>query len=134
MRRDRLEKHIGKFVTVTLWDGEMISGYLYRTDSERYKNNPTLYLRKKHYVLEDKNTGETSILFMCSYVSKLGYDERNNDWNFLICWKAVYGVDVVPHDAKFKDICRSGSLQKINTKMNGLPADHAVYRSEKMQK
>ena len=47
MKRDRLERHIGKFVTVTLWYGKMISGYLYRTDSARYKNDPTLYLRKK---------------------------------------------------------------------------------------
>ena len=74
MRRDRLERHIGKFVTVTLWYGKMISGYLYRTDSARYKNDPTLYLRKKRYVLEDKNTGETSMLFRCSHVSKLVYE------------------------------------------------------------
>ena len=74
MKRDRLERHIGKFVTVILWYGKMISGYLYRTDSARYKNDPTLYLRKKRYVLEDKNTGETSMLFRCSHVSKLGYE------------------------------------------------------------
>ena len=74
MKRDRLERHIGKFVTVTLWYGKMISGYLYRTDSARYKNDRTLYLRKKRYVLEDKNTGETSMLFRCSHVSKLVYE------------------------------------------------------------
>ena len=74
MNRDRLERQIGKFVTVTLWYRKMIRRYLYRTDSARYKNDPTLYLRKKRYVLVDKNTGETSMLFRCSHVSKLVYE------------------------------------------------------------
>ena len=74
MKREILEKYIGKSVTIKLLGGEKIEGVLYRTDSERYKNDPTLYLRKKRYVLEDKNTGETSMLFRCSHVSKLGYE------------------------------------------------------------
>lgn len=75
MKREILEKYIGKSVTIKLLGGEKIEGVLYRTDSERYKKNPNMYFRKKFYVLEDVNTGETSsMIFRCSHVSKLGYE------------------------------------------------------------
>ena len=38
MKRSELEKYLGKRVTVTLFDGDVISGELHKTGEEAFKN------------------------------------------------------------------------------------------------
>lgn len=74
MKRSELEKHLGRQVTVTLFDGDKISGFLYKTGDARFKNYPNLYMSKNWYVLlknsEDSNSAVDS-LFRCSHVIKI---------------------------------------------------------------
>ena len=51
MNRDKLEKHLGKNVEVTLFDGDVIKGELHKTREERFKNEPILYVPKNYYFL-----------------------------------------------------------------------------------
>ena len=49
MNREKLEKYIGKYVEITFFDNEKITGILYKTGSERYKYEPNLYIPKNGY-------------------------------------------------------------------------------------
>lgn len=51
MNRDKLEKHLGKNVEVTLFDGDVIKGELHKTREERFKNEPILYVPNNYYFL-----------------------------------------------------------------------------------
>ena len=43
MNRTKVEKLLGKRVTVTLTDGDIITGKLHKTGEEEFKDNPNLY-------------------------------------------------------------------------------------------
>lgn len=66
MKRSELEKYLGKTVTVTLFDGDTITGELHKTGEERFKFDPNLYLHRNLYFLMPQ-----SVLFRCSHVKKL---------------------------------------------------------------
>lgn len=72
MKRELLESYIGKYVEITLFDNEKITGILYKTGSERYKYEPNLYIPRNCYVLENEcNRNDYSCVFKCSHVRKL---------------------------------------------------------------
>lgn len=73
MKRSELEKHLGKKVVVTLFDGEIISGYLRKTGDEMFRENPDLYLRVNRYFMTDEPTSKRCIscLFRSSHVKTL---------------------------------------------------------------
>lgn len=71
MKREELEKFLGKPVWVTLFDGETISGILHKTGEKDCKNNPNLYLKKNFYFCTPPNTMLVrKSLFRCSHVIK----------------------------------------------------------------
>lgn len=48
--RNNLEtKYLNKKVKITLFDDEIIEGYLYKTGSKELKNNPNLYIPRNYY-------------------------------------------------------------------------------------
>ncbi len=51
MKRSDLEKYLGKVVTITLFDNEVITGELHKTGEEQFKNNANLYLPQKWHFL-----------------------------------------------------------------------------------
>ncbi|MDB1988443.1 hypothetical protein PMZ82_16870 [[Clostridium] symbiosum] len=67
MNRDKLEKHLGKNVEVTLFDGDVIKGELHKTREERFKNEPNLYVPNNYYFLIKPQ----SCIFKCSHVKTL---------------------------------------------------------------
>lgn len=67
MKREELEKYIGKNVQIILFDKEIIKGELHKTREERFKNNPDLYFPDKRYFLINPQ----SCLFRCSHVTKI---------------------------------------------------------------
>lgn len=66
MKRSDLEQYLGKVVTITLFDNEVITGELHKTGEEKFKFDPNLYIPKKCYFLLPQ-----SCLFKCSHVKKL---------------------------------------------------------------
>lgn len=66
MKRSELEQYLGKTVTITLFDNEVITGELHKTGEEKFKFDPNLYIPKKCYFLLPR-----SCLFKCSHVKKL---------------------------------------------------------------
>ena len=67
MKRSDLEKHLGKVVTITLFDNEIITGELHKSGEERFKNNPNLYIPQNLYFL----ICPQSCLFRSSHLKKL---------------------------------------------------------------
>lgn len=70
MTRTELEKHLGRNVILTLFDGDVITGILHKTGEDCLKNNPNLYIPKNYYVCI-KNTHFCSCLFRVSHIKKL---------------------------------------------------------------
>lgn len=73
MKRSELEKHLGEKVVITLYDGEIIFGYLRKTGDEMFKDNPGLYLPVNRYFMSDGPESKRclSFLFCSSHVKKL---------------------------------------------------------------
>ena len=67
MKRSDLEQYLGKTVTITLFDNEVITGELHKTGEEIFRNNANLYIPRKLYFLINPQ----SCLFRCSHVKKL---------------------------------------------------------------
>ena len=67
MKRSDLEQHLGKTVTITLFDNSVITGELHKTGEEIFRNDPNLYIPRKWYFL----TCPQSCLFRSSHVKKL---------------------------------------------------------------
>ncbi len=67
MKRMAIERYLGKTVTITLFDNEVIKGELHKTGEEKFKSDPNLYLPQKRYFLINPQ----SCLFRCSHVKKL---------------------------------------------------------------
>ena len=72
MKRSDLEQYLGKIVTITLFDNDVITGELHKTGEEQFKNNPNLYIPRKLYFLINPQ----SCLIRCSHVKKLKEREK----------------------------------------------------------
>ena len=66
MKREELEKHLGRTVEITLFDGDTIKGELHKTREERFKNEPNLYIPYNYYFLINPQ----SCIFICSPLTK----------------------------------------------------------------
>lgn len=69
MKREDLEKYLGKKVTITLYDGDEMTGELHKTGEGNFKHNADLCYPTKHYFVtnDNKNVG---CLFRSSHVIK----------------------------------------------------------------
>lgn len=67
MKRSDLEKHLGRVVTITLFENDVITGELHKTGEEQFKGNPNLYIPRKWYFL----TSPQSCPFRSSHAKKL---------------------------------------------------------------
>ncbi|MCI9418347.1 MAG: hypothetical protein HFI82_13355 [Eubacterium sp.] len=67
MKRSELERHLGKTVEITLFDGAVITGELHKTGEDAFRNNPNLYIPRKWYCLINPQ----SCLFRCSHVKNI---------------------------------------------------------------
>lgn len=67
MKREELEKYIGKRVLITLFDKEIIEGELHKTREEQFRNDPSIYLPDNRYFLINPQ----SCLFRCSHIIKI---------------------------------------------------------------
>lgn len=68
MVKAKLEKYLGKVVTVTLFDGDAYTGVLRKTGTDELKTDPNLYLPKGRYFIDMGN--EYSSLFRSSHIVK----------------------------------------------------------------
>jgi len=73
MNRETFEKYLNKKVNIELFNGKIIKGYLNKTHTEKFKDNPNLFIPLKYYFLtETANSKETcSCLFRVSHVKKV---------------------------------------------------------------
>ena len=72
LTRSKLEEYIGENVEVTLFNGDVIQGYLRKTGTEELKNEPGLYLKRGCYFLSGKDVYDyRSCLFRVSHIKKI---------------------------------------------------------------
>ena len=67
MKRCELEKFIGKKVTITLFDNEVVSGELHKSVDDMFIHDENLYIPKNYYFCIHPQ----SCLFKCSHVEKI---------------------------------------------------------------
>ena len=52
MLKAKFEKYLGKHISIRLFDGNVYTGYLYKTGKkERFPNDPNLYISRNYYFL-----------------------------------------------------------------------------------
>lgn len=52
MLKEKLEKYLGKYIGIRLFNGNVYSGYLYKSgNKERFPNDPNLYVPRNYYFL-----------------------------------------------------------------------------------
>lgn len=72
MTRNKLEKHLGKKVEVTLFDGTIQTGFLHKTGEESFKNEPNLYIPRNYYFCTKYKVNEIcGCLFRTSHIKNL---------------------------------------------------------------
>ena len=77
MNRTELEKHLGEYVDIKIFDGSVYRGTLRKTGTEEVKNDPNLYLKSNYYFLAHKGTYITnSCLFRVSHIRSLSSRSR----------------------------------------------------------
>lgn len=69
MKREHLEKYLGQKVTITLFDGDKMTGELHKTGEEKFKHNADLYCPTKRYFIINGNKC-VGCLFKSSHVIK----------------------------------------------------------------
>lgn len=81
MNRTELEKHLGEYVDIKIFDGSVYRGTLRKTGTEEAKNNPNLYLKSNYYFLAHKGTYITnSCLFRVSHIRSLSKNHRTGEF------------------------------------------------------
>lgn len=76
MKRSELEKYLGCFVKVILFDGTILKGYLQKTHDEKFKRNNNLYIPRNHYFVTGTETSDDAdMIFRCSHVRKIEVEE-----------------------------------------------------------
>lgn len=72
MTRIELEKHLGKYVKIILFDDEIIFGFLTKTQDERFKNQPNLYIPRNFYFMTANRNSLNceTCLFKVSHIKK----------------------------------------------------------------
>ena len=69
MKREQLERDLGREVALRLFDGTEITGTLRKTGESDFKNDPNLYLPRNSYFLTEKGTNVCkSCLFRVSHI------------------------------------------------------------------
>lgn len=72
MNRKYVETFLGKLVKIKLFDGTVMKGYLHKTGTEKFKNNPNLYIPKNYYVLLNAHDQDIyNVIFRSSHIRKI---------------------------------------------------------------
>ena len=73
MKRQDLEKYLGKTVTVDIGAGRFFTGCLRKCGDERFKNDPNLYIPRNFYFLSSNVNAFDCVswVFRCSHVKKI---------------------------------------------------------------
>lgn len=67
-----VELYLFKKVTVTLFDGETLTGYLHSTDESDFKNIPEINMKPNCYLLTDESGGHVNnLLFRVSHIKNI---------------------------------------------------------------
>lgn len=72
MKKIYLEKFLGEYVKIKLFDNSTYEGFLHKTGEEQFSNNLNLYIPKNKYFLMD-NGELVSCVFRSSHVVNLDY-------------------------------------------------------------
>lgn len=79
MTRIELERHLGEYVEVILFDGTAIKGTLHKTGEKAFENDPDLSIPKQRYFCTDKNGFISSrCLFKVSHIKTFALAKMTN--------------------------------------------------------
>lgn len=82
MTRNDLERHLGQYIEVTLFDRTTYEGILHRTGETIFKDEPNLSIPKNFYFCTDRNNNFTqSVVFRVSHIKKIKHVKKQEDYN-----------------------------------------------------
>lgn len=107
MKRLEFEKrYLNRKLIIEFKNGDVLNGYLYKTDTEDLKNNPNLYFKKKYYFLGDKLKNDIyHIVFKKSYIKRIYYEIYKNG-------KLYVSDDLINYDRIKYEINKSSFYKK----------------------
>ena len=77
MTRNKLERYLGKCVTITLLDNTVIEGTLHKTGEKAFENNPNLSIPVNFYFCTDVNNEVVkNTVFRVSHIQKISCNEK----------------------------------------------------------
>lgn len=83
MTRYELERHLGKYVTITLLGNTVIEGTLHKTGEKAFENNPNLSIPLNFYFCTDNNNEVVkNTVFRVSHIQKISCNEKLRMTNF----------------------------------------------------
>lgn len=83
MTRNKLERYLGKCVTITLLDNTVIEGTLHKTGEKAFENNPNLSIPVNFYFCTDVNNKVVkNTAFRVSHIQKISCNEKLRMTNF----------------------------------------------------
>lgn len=83
MTRNELERHLGKYVEVTLFDSTVIEGILHKTGEKAFENNPNLSIPVNFYFCIDENNEVVkNTAFRVSHIQRISCCEKLRMTNF----------------------------------------------------
>lgn len=71
MTRSELERHLGKYVEVILFDGTVIEGILHKTGEKAFENDPNLTIPKLRYFCTYGDNVVDRCVFKLSHIKKI---------------------------------------------------------------
>lgn len=70
MTRYELERHLGKYVEIVLFDGTVIEGILHKTSEKAFENDANLSIPKSRYFCTCGDKVVSNCVFRLSHIKK----------------------------------------------------------------
>lgn len=81
--RKTLEKFLGKYVRITLFDDTVYEGILHKTGEKAFADNPNLSIPLNFYFCTDKNNEVVNnSVFRVSHIMEISSNKKYGRWEF----------------------------------------------------
>lgn len=83
MTRKTLEKFLGEYVRITLFDDTVYKGILHKTGEKAFADNPNLSILLNFYFCTDKNNKVVNnSVFRVSHIMEISSNKKYGRWEF----------------------------------------------------
>lgn len=115
MTRNELERHLGKYVEIVLFDGTVIEGILHKTSEKAFENDANLSIPKLRYFC---TCGDVDEVKLSKWVKKKDRKAGEAEAYCLTCGREVV-YQVINNRYQFENYCpHCGARMDLEDKEN----------------